>query len=587
MSSGHKCRNCGSADIEVDSARGDAVCTNCGSVLEDNIIVSEVQFEENAHGASNTVGQFVSADSKGGATVYGKFHVGVGTESREVTLKKAREGITHLCHQLHLNTHCIETSCNFFKMALNRHLTRGRKNSHIYAACVYITCRTEGTSHLLIDISDILQICCYELGRTYLRLSQTLCINIPSVALLLAARMHEFNRTPMDVVRIVKIHESTLRKRLLEFGDTPSSALTLEEFMAVDLEAEQDPPAFKVARKRDKERIQKIAENEAEFTALQKEIDAQLDKDLKKSSKKIVVDLAGDNLEMTETSDFIHQSTLDVINECLTDDPNEFGLNVEEEQIQGIGPDIEAMCVPTPRESLVDTGNLLADGGELDESLVNLEDVDDDEINGYILTEEETRMKNQKWVELNAEYLNAMKLKEERLAKEREKGKPERKRRKVVKKKNIGPSNTAGEAIEKMLQEKKISTKINYDILKALTAPKADEPTLNTDSETVIKQEPVEIALPRRKKTKLSTTLNVFGLRKARPIPTATINTHIPEPEPVAAPVIENDPLPDEAEEEPEMEAEVEHEIEKNPEHSSLADMLNGDEEDYYGYDDY
>lgn len=23
---------------------------------------------------------------------------------------------------------------------------RGRKNSHIYAACVYITCRTEGTS---------------------------------------------------------------------------------------------------------------------------------------------------------------------------------------------------------------------------------------------------------------------------------------------------------------------------------------------------------------------------------------------------------------------------------------------------------
>uniref|UniRef100_A0A1B0CP14 TFIIB-type domain-containing protein n=1 Tax=Lutzomyia longipalpis TaxID=7200 RepID=A0A1B0CP14_LUTLO len=151
MASGHKCRNCGSADIEVDSARGDAVCTNCGSVLEDNIIVSEVQFEENAHGASNTVGQFVSADSKGGATVYGKFHVGVGTESREVTLKKAREGITHLCHQLHLNTHCIETSCNFFKMALNRHLTRGRKNSHIYAACVYITCRTEGTSREFIS----------------------------------------------------------------------------------------------------------------------------------------------------------------------------------------------------------------------------------------------------------------------------------------------------------------------------------------------------------------------------------------------------------------------------------------------------
>lgn len=61
-------------------------------------------------------------------------------------------------------------------------------------------------------------------------------------ALLIAARMHDFSRTPMDIVRIVKIHESTLRKRLIEFGDTPSSMLTLDEFMAVDLEAEQDPP---------------------------------------------------------------------------------------------------------------------------------------------------------------------------------------------------------------------------------------------------------------------------------------------------------------------------------------------------------
>lgn len=149
MASGLKCKNCGSSNIEVDSGRGDAVCTNCGSVIEDNIIVSEVQFEEATHGTNSAVGQFVAADSKGGATGYGKFHVGVGTESREVTLRKARQGITHLSHQLHLNNHCIDTACNFFKMALMRHLTRGRKNTHIYAACVYITCRTEGTSRML------------------------------------------------------------------------------------------------------------------------------------------------------------------------------------------------------------------------------------------------------------------------------------------------------------------------------------------------------------------------------------------------------------------------------------------------------
>lgn len=65
---GRVCRGCGGTDIELDAARGDAVCTGCGSVLEDNIIVSEVQFVENSGGGSSAVGQFVSLDggSRGG-----------------------------------------------------------------------------------------------------------------------------------------------------------------------------------------------------------------------------------------------------------------------------------------------------------------------------------------------------------------------------------------------------------------------------------------------------------------------------------------------------------------------------------------
>jgi transcription factor IIIB subunit 2 len=47
--------------------------------------------------------------------------------------------------------------------------------------------------------------------------------------------------------------------RLIEFGETPSSSLTLDEFMTVDLEEEQDPPSFKAARKKDRERLQKVS----------------------------------------------------------------------------------------------------------------------------------------------------------------------------------------------------------------------------------------------------------------------------------------------------------------------------------------
>ena len=38
-----KCEACGSTDIDVDAARADAVCTNCGNVLESSIIVSDIQ----------------------------------------------------------------------------------------------------------------------------------------------------------------------------------------------------------------------------------------------------------------------------------------------------------------------------------------------------------------------------------------------------------------------------------------------------------------------------------------------------------------------------------------------------------------
>lgn len=66
-----KCKSCGSSEIDHDQARGDTVCMGCGSVLEHSIIVSSIQFEDNAHGGSSAIGQFVSSDSKGGARGFG------------------------------------------------------------------------------------------------------------------------------------------------------------------------------------------------------------------------------------------------------------------------------------------------------------------------------------------------------------------------------------------------------------------------------------------------------------------------------------------------------------------------------------
>ena len=64
MSKAVVCPNCGGSDIDKDQARGNAVCVNCGTVIEDNFIVSEVNFAENSLGGTSVIGQFVPSEGK-------------------------------------------------------------------------------------------------------------------------------------------------------------------------------------------------------------------------------------------------------------------------------------------------------------------------------------------------------------------------------------------------------------------------------------------------------------------------------------------------------------------------------------------
>ncbi|EFN75924.1 Transcription factor IIIB 90 kDa subunit [Harpegnathos saltator] len=291
-------------------------------------------------------------------------------------------------------------------------------------------------------------------------------------ALLIAARLHEFNRSPADIIKIVKVHESTLRKRLMEFGDTPSSALTLDEFMTVDLEEEQDPPAFKTARKKDRERLQKLDNIDAEISELQAEIDRQLE-DYKMGKMKKRKDVFGD-MENEDADRFIRESNLDIINEYVhdnVDDPDEFNdskMGNKGSDITGLGPDLATMGLLPVNDSVNVAKEKLNNNVEDNCEEISINDIDDEELDSYILSEKESNYKSALWKKVNAEYLVKEKEKEEKRLKETEEGKPEKKRRRT--KKNKTPANTAGEAIEKMLQEKKICSLINYEALNILNS---------------------------------------------------------------------------------------------------------------------
>ena len=72
---------------------------------------------------------------------------------------------------------------------------------------------------------------------------------ICAAALFIAARMNNFTRTHREIIKVVRICDATLRKRLDEFKNTPTADLSVNDFKSVWLEEGADPPSFRKSEK--------------------------------------------------------------------------------------------------------------------------------------------------------------------------------------------------------------------------------------------------------------------------------------------------------------------------------------------------
>jgi transcription factor IIIB 90 kDa subunit len=197
-SSSLMCPNCGGRDIEQQDASGASVCTKCGVVVEENAIVSSVEFVEGAGGASSMVGQFVSATSSkaysrsggggggsGGAGGGGAGGVrggagrfGFSRDSRETTLANGRRKIQEVASRLRLGSMFVDAAHRLYSIAIERNFVQGRRTTHVIAACLYIACRQEKSQHMLIDFSDALQVNVYTLGTCFLKFRRLLGLKL-------------------------------------------------------------------------------------------------------------------------------------------------------------------------------------------------------------------------------------------------------------------------------------------------------------------------------------------------------------------------------------------------------------------------
>ncbi|KAI8073046.1 hypothetical protein BC940DRAFT_250460 [Gongronella butleri] len=297
-----RCHNCGSTRTETDPSTGTTFCIQCGGVLEENNIVAEVTFAELSGGKTVLQGAF--AGESGRIASGGPFGHGRGKEGQEQAIDNGRHRIARLAHGLKLPERYREAAQRYYNLAVVNRFTRGRKSDHVAAVCLYVVCRNEQSSQMLIDFSDLLQTNVFVLGSTFLKLVRVLCLKLPLIdpsiyisrfaaacdfgeytqrvaqdavrlvqrmdrdwirtgrrpagicgaCLLIAARINGFKRSVREMIYVVRVGDQTIQKRLREFGDTESAKLSVKDFRDIWLETECDPPAF-LRNRHDNDRI--------------------------------------------------------------------------------------------------------------------------------------------------------------------------------------------------------------------------------------------------------------------------------------------------------------------------------------------
>ncbi|KAI9783560.1 MAG: transcription factor TFIIIB subunit brf1 [Geoglossum umbratile] len=297
--------SCGATGDKITDDADKRVCTECGTVLSDSNIVSEVQFGETSSGAAVVQGSYIGADQTHARSL--------GTAFKRAGGMERKRYINQLSAALNIAAATADQAFRHYKLAAAANFIQGRRTRNVAAVCLYIACRKDPHSpFMLIDFSDVLHINVFKLGATYLDLVQQVPVKyIPPVipenlihrfaarlefgdkmnkvandairlvqrmnrdwmvsgrrpsgicgaCLILAARMNNFRRTVREVVYVVKVTDVTIQKRLDEFKVTESSSLTVDQFRSIWLEKAHDPPAFYEQKSKKRKRVRKVDEN--------------------------------------------------------------------------------------------------------------------------------------------------------------------------------------------------------------------------------------------------------------------------------------------------------------------------------------
>ncbi|KAJ7976447.1 Transcription factor IIIB 90 kDa subunit [Quillaja saponaria] len=392
--------------------------------------------------------------------------------SRDRTMYNAKKEILYLSNNLGMDDgNLINQALKFYEIAIERNFTKGRRSEQVQAACLYVAFRENDKPFLLIDFSNHLRTNVYILGAVFLQLCKVLRLEehpivqkpvdpslfiykytnnllkqgnmdvtetalrivasmkrdwmqtgrkpsgLCGAALYISALAHGFKCSKSDILRIVHVCEATLTKRLVEFENTESGSLTIDELNAMAKEREKSPtekPNTGLKESNPKDLLCKhkgcdvpyyaiglCEECYKDFVKLSGGLDGGLDPPAFQRAERERMEKSLAKEDADESSDLANElsGACPSKNEAMhSQGPESIEDNVEHVAAEDCGYD-----------------KLHSDDGmsnKAHDESESLSDIDDHEVIGYLHNEQEKHYKKIIWEEMNREYLEEQAAKE-------------------------------------------------------------------------------------------------------------------------------------------------------------------------------
>ncbi|RVD93178.1 transcription initiation factor TFIIIB [Tubulinosema ratisbonensis] len=293
------CSNCNSSTFFTDYARCEKICEACGYVIQDNQLTSSLAFSSE-NGVSSLTGKIIEITQS---------FTKVNNTFIHSTSYNIENKIQSICTLLGLTSDFGQSAFRWYKLSLQYNISKAKGIIYTLSACIYLVCRQKKTPHFLIDFAHSLNINPFLVGRVFSKLVKYLNLsvehndpsiflpryftklkyinteilslslriimrmksdwistgrrpnNLCGVSLLIAGRVYNEEKSVNEIALVVNGTVSTINKRLKELLLTETANLTINEFLSVWLEKEEDPPVLKQRKKNKIKKIMKNKEN--------------------------------------------------------------------------------------------------------------------------------------------------------------------------------------------------------------------------------------------------------------------------------------------------------------------------------------